>query len=199
MLVQTDIPMPKAHSVNAPDVPDLAEAADPPVASLRQDGTELPMPRRQAHRPPGVLHRAVSVQVCASGRWLLQRRAAAKPLFAGCWANTCCTHPMPGEAPTDTARRRLEEELGLAVTDLLYAGTFIYRAADSESGLVEHERDDVYVTVADIHAAVADPVEISETVALPFSQALALVSSESGAPWAAEVLKLARRALRQQP
>lgn len=199
MLLQTDMTMPKVSSVNPPRDPHLVEAADPPVVSLRQDGTELPMPRRQAHRPPGVLHRAVSVQVCGSDRWLLQRRAAAKPLFAGCWANTCCTHPMPGEAATETARRRLEEELGLAVTDLRYAGTFIYRAVDSESGLVEHERDDVYVTVADLHAAVADPVEISETVALPFPEALALVSSKSGAPWAAEVLKLARRALGEQP
>lgn len=185
--------------MNSPDVPDLDEAVDPPVVCLGEDGAELPMPRRQAHRPPGVLHRAVSVQVCASGRWLLQRRAAAKPLFAGCWANTCCTHPKPGEAPTDTARRRLEEELGLVVTDLLYAGTFIYWAADSESGLVEYERDDVYVTVADLHVVVVDPVEVSETVALPFPQALALVSSGSGAPWAAEVLQLARRVLGEQP
>lgn len=175
--------------------PDADAGEDPSVVSWGADGATRPMSRQLAHQPPGVLHQAVSVQLCASGRWLLQRRADLKPLFAGCWSNSCCTHPLPGEAPAQAARRRVGQELGLVVADLVEAGAFTYRAQDPESGLVEYEHDHVFVAVCDVDAAVADPHEIGELAALSFEQALARVRSEAGTPWASEVLQRARRAL----
>ena len=114
--------------------------------------------RSVAHTAPGVLHLAVSLQVVdLSGRWLIQRRAASKLTFAGRWANTCCTHPEPGEDPADAAARRASQEVGLAVSDLLPAGSFVYRARDEASGMVEWEHDQVFVAIADASDAAADP------------------------------------------
>jgi isopentenyl-diphosphate Delta-isomerase len=99
-----------------------------------------------AHTPPGRLHRAFSVLLFdPDGRVLMQRRALTKSRFAGRWTNTCCSHPAPGEDLITAARRRLGEELGLAVDELREVGRFVYRAADLGSGTVEHEFDHVLV------------------------------------------------------
>ena len=148
------------------------------------------VPRSVAHTAPGVLHLAVSLQVVdLSGRWLIQRRAASKLTFAGRWANTCCTHPEPGEDPAVAAARRASQEVGLVVSDLLPAGSFVYRARDEPSGLVEWEHDHVFVAVADTSGAAADPAEIDEVACLFYEDAYRLVASADGAPWAAEVLR----------
>lgn len=100
--------------------------------------------RWAAHRG-GLLHRAVSVFVFnGSGELLLQRRADTKRPFAGVWANTCCTHPWPGETVIAAGQRRLVEEMGLVV-DLDAVGSFHYKAVDQVSGLTEHELDHVVV------------------------------------------------------
>jgi isopentenyl-diphosphate delta-isomerase len=99
----------------------------------------------EAHVAPGVLHRAVSVLIFNSdGQTLLQRRAPSSYHFADRWSNTCCTHPRPGEDPVMAARRRLDEEMGIAI-ELSEVGTFRYRAEDPVSGLVENEYDHVFV------------------------------------------------------
>jgi isopentenyl-diphosphate delta-isomerase len=168
------------------------------VVKLGANGlADVPVDRALAHEPPGVLHLAVSVQVVdvACGGWLLQRRAAAKAVFANRWANTCCTHPAPGEDPAGAALRRLRQETGLVVEDLLAAGSFIYRAIDPQSRLVEHEHDFVFVALADIGAVEPDPDEISALALLPFEQAVRLLQSEDGAPWAATVLEQSCAAL----
>jgi 1-deoxy-D-xylulose-5-phosphate synthase len=161
------------------------------VVKLKVNGSaEATVDRLAAHTAPGVLHLAVSVQVVdgSSGHWLLQRRAATKAVFADLWANTCCTHPAPGEDPADAARRRLREETGLIIDDLVAAGSFIYRAVDPRSGLVEHEHDFVFIGTGDVGTADPDPEEISELALLPYEEALGLVQSDAGAPWAAAVL-----------
>lgn len=107
-----------------------------------------------AHRPPGRLHRAFSVFLFdGHGNLLLQRRAAGKHHFARCWSNACCSHPSPGEDVLDAAARRCREELGVPVADAVDVGTFVYRAHDPVSGLVEHELDHV------VTARAAGPVE----------------------------------------
>jgi len=152
---------------------------------------------RMAHEPPGVLHRAVSVQlVDRSGAWLVQRRATGKPLFAGRWANSCCTHPGPDEGFEACARRRVFEELGVRVGLLWPAGWFIYRAVDPVSGLVEHERDHVFVGLVDDAPAEPDPVEVAEVARFSLPDASLLLAGRLAAPWAASVLALASMAFR---
>lgn len=102
-----------------------------------------------AHQPPGILHSAVSVFIRdRKGRHLLQRRASTKYHFAGRWANTCCGHPAPGETVSDAGQRRLAQEMGLTA-ELTCFGSFTYRAVDPVSGLVEHERDQVFTGLVD--------------------------------------------------
>lgn len=102
-----------------------------------------------AHEAPGLLHRAVSVFLFDStGRLLLQRRSSQKHHFRGLWGNTACSHPRPGEGNVAAGERRLLEEMGIQAK-LSDVGSFIYRAGDSDSGLVEHELDHVLVGVND--------------------------------------------------
>lgn len=98
------------------------------------------------HRPPGALHRAVSVFLLDNlGRLLLQRRSASKYHSGGLWSNTCCGHPLPGEPPEAAAQRRLREELGIQANRLIESAAARYRVIDSVSGLVEHEHSHVFV------------------------------------------------------
>ena len=164
---------------------------DPLILRVGEDGSlGEPVLRSTAHKAPGVLHLAVSLQVVDSARqgWIIQRRSSAKLLFADRWANTCCTHPAPGEDPVSAAVRRLREETGLVVEEMLPAGRFTYRAVDGNSGLVEHEEDLVFVALADSRALMPDPDEIADVAVLSFDDALNVVQSPDGAPWAADVL-----------
>lgn len=86
------------------------------------------MAKAACHAGRGVLHRALSVFILdPSGRVLLQRRHAGKRLWPGYWANSCCSHPRLGETTAAAARRRCDEELGLAVT-LEFLFKFEYQA-----------------------------------------------------------------------
>ena len=113
-----------------------------------------------AHEPPGLLHLAFSVVLYRSdGLVLLQQRAGTKYHFPLAWANSCCSHPRPGEDVVGSAERRVRDELGLDCR-LAEVGTFTYRATCPVSGLVEHEFDHVLVGVVD-GDPVPDPAEVA--------------------------------------
>lgn len=176
-----------------------------------------------AHEAPGQLHRAFSVFLFSpppERRLLVQRRALGKYHFPGIWANTCCSHPAPGDDVADSAMRRLAEELGIGEEGsecelvvrgpIVEAGTFVYLARDPGSGLVEHEYDHVFVgTVTrpdgtspgtDEHP-VADAEEVEETRWITVDEARAAAAASNGgggdgyAPWFGEALELALRSL----
>lgn len=117
-----------------------------------------------AHRAPGRLHRAFSVFLRdPSGRVLLQQRAEVKTRFPLRWANTCCGHPQPGEAPAEAAARRLVEEIGVKDVELTEVGVYSYYAEDPATGRVEYEYDHVLLgeVQAEAHLHV-DPEEVAE-------------------------------------
>lgn len=100
------------------------------------------MEKMEAHQK-GLLHRAFSVFIFdRKGRMLLQQRAAAKYHGAHLWTNACCSHPYPGEAVEDAAKRRLAEEMGFQ-TPIEKIFSFTYRA-QVENHLIEHEYDHVF-------------------------------------------------------
>ena len=108
-----------------------------------QDNPNGSMEKLEAHEK-GLLHRALSVLIINTKKEiLLQRRALGKYHSPGLWTNTCCSHPYPGENPTEAANRRLKEEMGM-VADLEFAFKFQYKC-DFDNGLIEHELDHVFI------------------------------------------------------
>ncbi len=106
------------------------------------------MEKMETHRQ-GLLHRAFSIFIFNSkGELLLQQRAFDKYHSAGKWANSCCSHPRPGEQTEEAANRRLKEEIGLEC-DLRYGFNFVYKTSFSND-LIEYEYDHVFVGVSDI-------------------------------------------------
>jgi isopentenyl-diphosphate delta-isomerase len=144
-----------------------------------------------AHREPGRLHRAFSVQlVDPAGRLLLQQRAAAKTRFPLRWANACCGHPAPTETPTAAATRRLVEELGVTGVELTPIGLYVYRAADPATGRVEHEYDHVLLGRVPVGVPLRpDPTEVADLRwATPDELRRDLTTDpQSYAPWLAGV------------
>lgn len=157
-----------------------------------ENGTEVGVADKLAvHQPPGRLHLAFSVFLfAADGALLIQRRAATKYHFPLAWANSCCSHPQPGEDLLTSAELRVKEELGIT-GELRVVGNFTYRASCASSGLVEHEFDWVLVgAVAGV--ILPDPTEVAEWRMLPKDEFATAVTSAEFAPWFAPGLEIAR-------
>lgn len=120
------------------------------------------MEKLEAHRQ-GILHKAFSVIIYNSkGEMLIQKRSSHKYHFKGLWSNACCSHQRPDETTEQAVERRLREELNLVNIRTEYLFTFMYKAKDEESELIEHEYDEVYVGVYDGEVS-PNPEEIEET------------------------------------
>jgi isopentenyl-diphosphate delta-isomerase len=145
------------------------------------------MEKLEAHRL-GKLHRAISVLVLnGNGELLVQQRAAGKYHCPGIWANTCCSHPRPGEEVLAAAHRRLREEMGFDCP-LRFAFAFTYRAA-FPNGLVEHEFDHVFLGTYDGPIA-PDPAEVAQYAWRSRDEILSQIRAQpaSVAPWFVMIL-----------
>lgn len=122
----------------------MTNATDHVVLTDTQ-GKILGIEEKMAAHQKGLLHLAFSIFIFnEKGEMLLQQRAMTKYHFGGIWSNTCCSHPRLGETLEAAAHRRLQEELGFDTT-LKQAFSFIYRAEDPVTGLIEHELDTVFL------------------------------------------------------
>ena len=158
----------------------LVDAAGSPVGTA---------PRASVHDTDTPLHLAFSCYVTdGAGQVLLTRRALDKRTWPGVWTNSCCGHPRPGEPAADAIRRRLVDELGLAVGALTCVlPDFAYRATDA-SGVVENEVCPVYVARADPASPVApDPAEVMEWAWVPWTSLVQAVAATpfTFSPWSA--------------
>ena len=106
-------------------------------------GVLKPLEKLEVHKR-GLRHKAVSVFLISHNDVLLQKRASMKYHTPGLWANTCCTHPLWSEDPKECAHRRLKEELGIVVPELVYKNKIDYKA-DVGNGLIENETVDVFI------------------------------------------------------
>jgi isopentenyl-diphosphate delta-isomerase len=118
--------------------------------------------KRNVHSGAGRLHRAFSIFLFSGdGRVLLHRRSDQKPLWPSYWTNSCCSHPRKGEDYAAAARRRLFEELGVAV-DLVLLYQFSYAAGFNAEGS-ERELCTVFVgRLDDVDAVAPNANEIAD-------------------------------------
>ena len=112
---------------------------------------------------------------------LITRRALHKATWPGVWTNSCCGHPLPGEDIETAARRRVSEELGLEVTELLPAvPDFRYRAVDA-SGIVENEFCPVFIGHVSSSRVAPDPDEVAEHAWVRWEDLVAAITATPSA------------------
>lgn len=117
-------------SVQLPD-----DASDPWLILVDEHDLIIGHERRgRCHDGEGIRHRAFSIYLFDDeGRLLIQQRSLKKRLWPQWWSNSCCGHPVRGEATEVAAVRRMGEELGLSVP-LEYSFRFGYRANFGDAG-----------------------------------------------------------------
>ncbi|HKR50623.1 MAG TPA: isopentenyl-diphosphate Delta-isomerase [Pseudonocardiaceae bacterium] len=147
----------------------------------------------EAHRPPGLLHRAFSVVLfTSSGRVLLQQRAVTKVRFAGQWGPSCCGHYVPGMSVEDCAAIRMREELGLVDVPFQVVGECQYRVPDETGGQVESEFNHVVAGICDATPQ-PDPDEVAAVrwMEIPSVFAELAAGNRAYAVWLNDVLPVA--------
>ena len=119
--------------------------------------------RTQVHTTDTPLHLAFSIHLRdETGAVLLTRRALGKATWPGVWTNSCCGHPRPGESMDDAIHRRVEQELGVQVSDVrCVLPEYRYRAVDA-SGVVENEVCPVHLGTVRRAQLRPDPAEVAE-------------------------------------
>ncbi len=133
---------------------------DDPVVLIDENGKPAGTAGKLDAHQRGLRHQAISVIIRnKAGHLLLQRRHLEKYHCGGQWTNACCSHPRPGERAATAARRRLRQEMGIAVPLKLLFQTE-YRAKVS-TDLVEHEVVDVFAGTFD-GAPRPDPDEVAD-------------------------------------
>lgn len=110
---------------------------------------------RSVAHTTGSIHRTAHVWVVCQdtdGRWqvLLQKRSMQKDSFPGALDTSSAGHISAGEEPLESAKRELQEELGITASEeeLTYAGSFDGGVIQTEFDgrpFVDHEIASVYV------------------------------------------------------
>jgi isopentenyldiphosphate isomerase len=75
-------------------------------------------PRSECHGNPDLIQAVVHLHLFdRSGRLYLQKRAADKDRYPGCWDTSVGGHVAPGETPDQAIRREAGEELEIDLSD----------------------------------------------------------------------------------
>lgn len=128
------------------------------LIAITEDDVQVELVDKLEAHKKGILHRAFSIFVLNNkNELLLQQRAMGKYHSENLWSNTCCSHPLPGEATLDAAHRRLKEEMGFDCA-LEYIFSLRYKA-DVGNGLTENELDHVYIGYYNGNVS-PDPAEV---------------------------------------
>jgi isopentenyl-diphosphate Delta-isomerase len=163
---------------------------DEEIVLLDAVGTAIgTAPKVASHHRETPYHLAFSCYlVDDAGRVLITQRAHDKVTWPSVWTNSCCGHPAPGEGLREAVRRRLGDELGVAVGGdaftLLLPG-FSYRAEMSD-GTVEHELCPVVRARYDAAAAGAvtpNPAEAAAAQWWSWADCRELARRPESSPW----------------
>ncbi|CAI9289236.1 unnamed protein product [Lactuca saligna] len=110
--------------------------------------TGISKPRGAVHRD-GDYHRAVHVWIFAEStqELLLQKRADCKDSWPGLWDISSAGHISAGDSSLITARRELQEELGLTLPNDAFELLFVFlqQSVTNNGNFINNEFDDVYL------------------------------------------------------
>ncbi|KAI3522348.1 hypothetical protein L1887_00057 [Cichorium endivia] len=145
--------------------------------------TGFSKPRGAVHKD-GDYHRAVHVWIFAEStqELLLQRRADCKDSWPGLWDISSAGHISAGDSSLISARRELQEELGLTLPNDAFELLFVFlqQSVTNNGSFINNEFDDVYLvtTVSPIplEAFTLQESEVSAVKYIPieeYKQALA--------------------------
>ncbi len=108
------------------------------VILVDQNDKEIGLEDKLKAHHQGKLHRAISVYIFNSkGQILMQQRAAGKYHSGSLWSNTCCSNCYEGESAESSARRALNDEMGVEC-NIKEVFCTIYKT-EVGGGLTEHE------------------------------------------------------------
>lgn len=188
-------------------------------------GSKAAVHRRSGHsQDPSQafgLHRAFSVLLFdRQDRLLLQQRARSKITFPLVWTNTCCSHPLHGQQPSEVdlpsdvasgavpgvkraAIRKLAHELGIDLAALsVESFTFLTRLHYCSADVTEpepdmwgeHEMDYVLLARADV-ALAPNPEEVEAVRYVSQAELSEMMDPGSGLAWSPWFRLLAERLL----
>jgi len=149
------------------------------------------MPKLSAHSKNTPLHRGISLFLFNSkGELLLQQRNKKKKTWGGVWSNSVCGHPLLDEAPIETAKRRLDFELGIKNAEISVALPD-YRYKVEKDGIVENEICPVMIGYTD-ELPRLNPKEVNAIKWIPWKKWLLEIEKnpDKYSPWCIEETEL---------
>ncbi|KAG2723283.1 hypothetical protein I3760_02G163500 [Carya illinoinensis] len=147
--------------------------------------TGISKPRSDIHRD-GDYHRAVHVWIFAENtqELLLQRRADCKDSWPGLWDISSAGHISAGDSSLVTARRELQEELGVILPKDAFEMIFIFleECVINDGNFINNEFSDVYlVTTLDpipLEAFTLQETEVSAVKYISYEEYRCILAKE---------------------
>ncbi|KAG4383377.1 hypothetical protein GLYMA_13G072500v4 [Glycine max] len=147
--------------------------------------TGVSKPRGDVHRD-GDYHRAVHVWIFAEStrELLLQRRASCKDSWPDLWDISSAGHISAGDSSLTSARRELEEELGITLPKDAFELIFVFlqECVINDGKYINNEYNDVYlVTTLDpipLEAFVLQETEVSAVKYISYEEYKRLLAKE---------------------
>jgi isopentenyldiphosphate isomerase len=149
----------------------------------KDNNVVAPKDRKIVHAT-GLYHRAVGIVIIGSrNRILLQRRSAGKDVCPLFWDLSAAEHVKPGESYEETAKRGVEEELGLKNAKLVkIRGVHLQKNEYLRGKLKDYEFVELYRAVCDGKID-ANKAEVCGVRFLPFSKIEELARKGVLTPW----------------
>jgi isopentenyl-diphosphate Delta-isomerase len=122
----------------------------------------------------GLLHRVVLVYMFdEEGRFLLQKRAKTKP-HGELLAESLCAHVRESEEYSDTARRRMEEELGIIIKNDDLREVIKAHVYTEEKDWKNNTFAKIYECKIPVSPGILNPLETQEVLFYPIEKVVRL-------------------------
>lgn len=102
------------------------------IQIVDENNTEIAAVSRQLMRQQNLIHRACYILVFnKAGELFIQRRTKTKDIYPGCWDVAAGGVVLANESYEESARRELQEELGICGKHLIFCFDHYYEDADN--------------------------------------------------------------------